>query len=596
MRWPSLRDVSRKTAVSALRFPLTYISVVSCFGLALWMTHTSARDNALFARLLFVGVLGIPLFIGTRLLSESRFTLVRRSYIPIYSVAAVVLVLFYFSYAEDTLMYFFRFWQLMLAAHLLVALSGAAPQSKDGVFWRFNAHLFARACTTVLFSWTLFLGLAFALWAVDKLLGVKIHHKAYTDLGIFIAFIYSAWFFLIGLPQNLSVYEEETAYPGGLRVFAQFVLMPLVIIYLIIFYLYVGKICIQWAWPEGRIGYLVCGVATVGIFTHLLLDPLRNDERHPAVEVYVRWYYRVLFPLAILLAMAASRRVAEYGLTEKRYFLYVIAVWITGLSVYFGWLNRRNLKVIPFSMFVLAVMTIAGPWSAYSVSKWNQTGRLGALLEKNGLLKEGKVQKATSEVSIEDRGKISRTLDYLTRMHGANGVKPYFEADKKPSAAVLMKDQLGLDYIVYQRRYDDGPLGEENVYVNGKMSDAINIEGYSGLHQFYLYPGDRQGRRFTHAGVDYTLAYSSAASSLELKAKDELLVTVPLAPVAERALQYLKDGNLASYSEVPGEVVSVETDAPKMKVKVIIQNMGMKRSGHAVQIQNANGYLLLKPK
>jgi hypothetical protein len=415
MKWPSVRDVSRKTVSSVLRFPLSYVAALFCFSVtAINIYSSNFFDHELAMRFLTTGTLGISLFLAARFIAETRFQNVNIASAALMLAATLILVLFYLSYKMGTRVYYYRYWQLMLAFHLLVALSVTMPVA----FWRFNAHMFSRISASALYSWTLYLGLCFALWAIKTLLGVPVDSKTYRYLGAFIGFIYNTWFFLIGFPEKLADYEEPTTYPSGLRVFAQYILMPLIVIYLAIFYLYVGKICIHRTWPVGMIGYMVCCVALVGILTHLLLDPLQDDDRYPAVKMYTRWFYRLLLPLSVVLVVATWRRVDQYGLTEKRYVLFLIAGWTAWLSVYFGWLKKRNLQVIPFTLFVLAIVTIGGPWGAYSMSKRNQLGRLVRTLEKIGALKDGHVQLPVNPVSQEDRLAISRTLDYLFTMHG----------------------------------------------------------------------------------------------------------------------------------------------------------------------------------
>ncbi|MCH7549944.1 MAG: DUF4153 domain-containing protein, partial [Candidatus Krumholzibacteriota bacterium] len=178
-------------------------------------------------------------------------------------------------------------------------------------------------------------GLAVALLAIDNLLGVHVRSEFYPQLWVVIAMIFNTWFFVGGIPGNIGALDGVAVYPRGLRVFAQYILVPLVIIYLGILAIYLGKVIVTRQWPSGWIGYLVSSVAVVGILAHLLVHPVRDESGSQWVRTYSRWYYVTMVPAIAMLLLAVGKRIDQYGVTEKRYLLAVLAVWLAGISVYF---------------------------------------------------------------------------------------------------------------------------------------------------------------------------------------------------------------------------------------------------------------------
>ncbi|MBK8672285.1 MAG: DUF4153 domain-containing protein [Bacteroidetes bacterium] len=73
-----------------------------------------------------------------------------------------------------------------------------------------------------------------------------------------------------------------------MRIFAQFILMPLVIIYLVILYLYGGKIIFKVIYQIGWVSNLILTFSVFGILALLLIYPLRNDEKHLWIKSYFR--------------------------------------------------------------------------------------------------------------------------------------------------------------------------------------------------------------------------------------------------------------------------------------------------------------------
>ena len=179
-------------------------------------------------------------------------------------------------------------------------------------------------------------------------------------------------------------------------------------------------------WPSGWIGYLVSSVAVVGILSWLLVRPLEDEPAHRWVKSYTRGFYIAIMPAIVMLWLAIWKRVDQYGITERRYFLIVLSLWLAGIAVYYTVRRSRSIAVIPASLCAVALLTFAGPWGAYAISRASQTSRLRRLLEKNGILASGVVQPATREVANEERREISQTLEYLVRTHGTSGIASWF--------------------------------------------------------------------------------------------------------------------------------------------------------------------------
>jgi hypothetical protein len=66
---------------------------------------------------------------------------------------------------------------------------------------------------------------------MQSLLRIKIDWKAYYFLFLSVAFLFNTWFFLAGVPSDWQELETEYDYPSGLRMFVQFILLPLVTLY-----------------------------------------------------------------------------------------------------------------------------------------------------------------------------------------------------------------------------------------------------------------------------------------------------------------------------------------------------------------------------
>ncbi len=424
MRIPTFDNLRAGARESLTRFPLVLLAaVVAAVAGNILVDHS---DESAWLKLLLAAQLGIPLMFAVVVKTESN-----NRYRPFRWVAAAgavgALVVYGVTLSETfSAVTITRHIQFTIGLHLLVAFAPFTGAGRLNGFWQYNRVLFLRFCLSALYSVVLYTGLTVALLAIDKLLGIEVDEKVYLRLWIVIAALFNTWIFVGGVPKDILGLENVTDYTKGLRVFAQYILVPLVIIYLIILMIYLGKIIVTREWPSGWIGYLVSSVAVVGILAHLLVHPMRNDEGSQWVRNYSRWYYAVMIPAVVMLLMAVGKRIDQYGVTENRYLLAVMAVWLAVISVYFVVSRTRNIKLIPITLCGLAFVTSFGPWGAFSVSKHSQMNRLTGLLKNNHLLVDGSIQPAAGEVSFEDRKEISAVLDYIVTTHGPGDIAPWF--------------------------------------------------------------------------------------------------------------------------------------------------------------------------
>ncbi|MCI0419957.1 MAG: DUF4153 domain-containing protein [Acidobacteria bacterium] len=564
------------------------------------------------SRLLLPAILGISVFFALALWLERSSLAARRHWIGL-AAGTVVLGIFWLSYRQDSpQIYIYRFCQLALAAHLLVAVAPFQRRGDVAAFWEFNRILFQRILQAVLFSSILYAGLAIALWAVQSLLGLKVDGKAYYFLFLAVAFLFNTWFFLAGIPSNWRELEVDYGYPSGLRMFVQFILLPLVTLYVLILYSYLVKILIVQEWPRGTIGWLVSIVAVFGMLALLLVHPLRGQPGHRWIHLYSRLFYAGLFPLVVLLLMAIWRRVSEYGLTEDRYFLTMLTLWMTGIAVYFTFRRQPSIKVIPVSLALLALLTVAGPWGPYALSRHDQTSRLRARLERLGILKDRRVQKALAPVEFKDRNEISALVRYLVDMHGVSSLQPWFDEDLKRrlekdvartrsglfsrntyAQAKAITGMMGVAYLdVWQHSADPKHFSANAPPL---WNEVRSIAGYDYLSRFNLFRtnGGTASTVISIGASSYELFWGPDVQSVGLRLGKEPLVTLEMGPFLKRLQQQTAEGSNTGLSE---EVLSLEGESASARIKLRFESVSGTRDSSGIRLNNAHGELLLKLK
>jgi hypothetical protein len=502
---PSLSAAARDARETLQRFPAVLFAALVAAAIGMIMAGRSGSNDVLTG-ILAAASLGLPLFLATAIAAERTES--RTLSIVLAALGLAILVGFAFAWLHwSDAIQVRRYAQFSIGFHLLVAYLPYVFVDEPNGFWHWNRTLFLRFLTAALYSAVLYVGLVVALVAIDKLLQVKIPSSAYLRLWIAIAFVFNTWFFLGGVPRDLAALESRRDYPRGLKVFSQFILIPLVIVYLAILTLYLGRILITGQWPSGWIGYLVSGVAAIGILSLLLVHPIREYQENRWVASYARWFYVALLPAIGMLLVSIGKRVAQYGVTEDRYFLAVLSLWLLAIAVTFIVRRATDIRVIPLTLCLLAFATAFGPQGAYAVSRGSQIRHLREVLARYGMLDHDGPRPATAEVPFAARRELSSTLTYLFGTHGTPAVRsvlgaaasdtikaeatggPYAQAQWR--AAVTMRS-LNLDFAnpwdspkgttftLYRRasiEVREIPRADYHVRLTGSFPMAFAIDG-----------------------------------------------------------------------------------------------------------------------
>ncbi|MBX0290173.1 DUF4153 domain-containing protein [Hymenobacter sp. HSC-4F20] len=211
--------------------------------------------------------------------------------------------------------------------------------------------------------------------------------------------------------------------------FTQFVLLPLVVLYLGILYAYMGRILVQWELPEGWVSVLVLALSVAGILALLLIHPIRNAAENTWIRTFARWFYLALFPLLGLLAVAISTRIRAYGITEERYFVLILAAWLLVMATYFLVRKGQGIIWIPASLALVALLSAAGPWGAFATAERSQLGQLREISAQYTLLQNGKLDGAGQRVPklpLVVRQRLTSIFEFFAERQALDQLQPLF--------------------------------------------------------------------------------------------------------------------------------------------------------------------------
>jgi len=526
MKFPTIQRLNEESLRAAHRFPLSLLSSILATILLIYIVEKdSFTDNLPLLNLLMTFALGIPLFFSVEIFSE-KIKLSFNKKILFWGLGIVALLLIYLSFPTDlspgtTRAPYIRYVIYNLALHLTVSFVPFLDKGNLEGFWNYNKTLFIRFVLAVFFSQVISTGITMAFGALDLLFDVKMNPKTYTEIFILTYGIFNTWYFLAGIPRDFDKESSTGTYPKGLKIFTQFILIPLLLLYLAILYAYGAKIMFTWDWPRGIVTYLIIAISILGIFTNLLLFPYQKEKEGGWIKSFYKAFYYLLIPLTALLFIAIWIRIEDYGLTVNRYIIVLMGIWLGLISLYFI-LGFKSIKTVPISLAVAMLLASFGPWGMFSWSERNQVRRLENILTESGILENGRIKNEVSWKKSSDStliasskrelntlpkdqlNEVNSIIHYLESYHGMEALFPwiapetadYFESKDiiEPSHAQLMAETLGIKYIPPYGVYDSTSF-EQNSYTEFSTvpTEEVAISGYDHLIRFVIYPSYEKG-------------------------------------------------------------------------------------------------------
>jgi len=605
MKLPSVTQIVLAARATMARFPLVILTAFAgTVAILILIDYEGPPGPTFLVQVLFAAVLGIPLLTGLVLLAEKMKW--SGAVALGAQIVGLILLAAYATTVPQVLtdipaIHVIRLLILSVALHLFVAVAPYVGPGEIEEFWSYNKTLFSRVLTGALYTGVLWIGLAVALAALDNLFGVNIPGKRYGELWMILVGLFNTWFVLAGVPEDGPNREGLAEYPKGLKIFTQYILFPLVFVYLVILYAYTAKILISWDWPQGWVSKLILGFAGTGIFSLLMVHPISGRSENIWIRNASRWFYLALIPLVIMLFFAVWRRVSEYGFTEGRYLAIALGIWLCVLVVYSLLSKKGSIKFIPGSLCVAAFAVSVGPWGVSAVSEQSQVARLQELLKENKILVDGRVHSAGGAIPFDDRKQISSIVAYLQMFHGLGSIQPWFSEDLLADSTVsawTYKDPAAVTKLMgieYTRAWQFGRSGV--MFFTPDSKRAVGIGGYDHLVRIRAISPDALVKEMM--GDDYGYRVNKDLGGLLFwtvrNGAPADSVQVEFGPMLAGLLEESVGG---SVDNIPPERMTLAHEGKALRVKMFFVQLEVERAGDGAKVLsfNANLFYAFNPR
>ncbi len=600
MAFLSLGDLTGKAQSAFKRFPLTILWALCGTLYTIWVVDAPKEANTdNQTNIILTFILGISWLIGSQFFLEQLKNFKKAIWLKL--LLLLLLFLFYWHLPEvdtfdDDPIYLVRFFLFLIAGHLFVLFAPFLFKWNKNAYWNYLKAAGFAIVRSSFFSGVLYLGLVLALLAIDALFNMRIDGDIYFQLFLFCLGVVNTWIYLSDFPKNIHQ-QQEINFNKALEVFVKYILIPLVILYLLILYSYSIKILVEWELPKGWVSYLVTALAFLGFTVQVIINPIHKTVKSWTINRFYPWFYILILPLLVLLFVAIFRRVSDYGITENRYFVILLAFWILGISLFLLFSRKRSLLILPLSLFILAILSSFGFWSASSVSLKSQTHQFQLVyenvLQNNRLATSDQYDQLTSILKYLDDRKSVNKLNGITGIEIKDifkdtisddevGVYEWFDSQK-------VLDSLDIALAPNEHGAEARYTKYYNYYADRQQAQNYTLQGYHDLAVFTI-----NENTTTNASIgDYTIDYDHENNFLCLLAPKNSL-TLHEIQLRPKLIDLSKTGT--NLYNIDPEQMIMEVEHENISVKIIFDELSFHKMGDSLRLSSARIFLFLKQK
>ena len=260
---------------------------------------------------------------------------------------------------------------------------------------------------TIGFALVLFLGFSAIIGTVDVLL-VNLSHTLYIHAFVFSSAIFGVIFFVSRLKEKDESLENY-ALPKIVEILICYILIPLILIYTAILYLYFAKIIFTLKMPKGVVSHLVLWYTAFSLFIIIMVTPITFKNKF--AKFYKKFFPMISVPLILLALFSINERIFQYGITENRYLVVILVIWLLFNMILY--IVKNDVKWVLISYIFAILIAVFSPFNLVTVSINSQNKRLERLLIKNGIIQNGKITNKNDKVSIKSKNEIMSVIDYF---------------------------------------------------------------------------------------------------------------------------------------------------------------------------------------
>ena len=479
------------------RFRITIIFAIITFALVVLNLELGIIEGEKFSGI-FSFFVEAGKFFSVGVFMTAMFELVREVYFSkknkwavrgIYTVLTFIIeIALYYIYViiNGSEIGFWMLYPISIILFLLIPILKRENKEK------YLQSVFVNFVVSSIFATVFYIGIAVILATISILFGGDMLYSIVSRLYLyFFVFIFD----ILGVSLFLSLLKkpeddlQNYNFPYILKMLVKFVIVPLIVIYTGILYIYLATVIIFMKFPKGIISHLVLWYTAFSLFIIILITPIVESDKF--LEKFKKYFPYFSIPLIFASLFAIFKRIYQYGITENRYYVLLFIFWLFFCMILY--IRKSKVTGVFVSLLACIIIAVYTPFSAEKVSIYSQTQRLKRMLVKYGALKDGKISKITQQLTNRQGNQVYTTIDYIsTRQNSSikslglkNSAGKVYENSQDLEKDLGVKDSWR-NYYPYEdeeesETYNERKMITYDLKTNAETFMILNTNGYDNV-------------------------------------------------------------------------------------------------------------------
>jgi len=238
----------------------------------------------------------------------------------------------------------------------------------DLPLWNFSYRILIAFVVAMGVGILMIIGISVLLAGIESLFAIDLGSK-YRGYVVVVCFaLIAPVVFMQFIPSGYAKHNtSKDGLPPLLSGVAHYLLMPLLMLYILVLYVYGARIVFALDMPKGMVSTMV-SIMMLGVVVMIgLIYPSRYHASRVIDRLAMKWLPGMALPLLLLMTFAIARRVNDYGMTTPRLYLITFNVWCFLAVFCLIALRRRRFSWLPASFAIIFFVFSFGPWSFHSI-------------------------------------------------------------------------------------------------------------------------------------------------------------------------------------------------------------------------------------
>lgn len=268
---------------------------------------------------------------------------------------------------------------------------------------------------------------------------------------------------------------ENAVFPDNIAAtFCKNVVLPLVVVYTIILYVYEAKTLLTWTLPNVSVTWMVTGLMTAVLVMLYGLQhySFSGDDSGSGAKIaaFARKYAPVaLLPLLIMMSAGLVYRVREYGITASRLYVTAFNIWAYATVIYLIVRKNTNLNLVAASFSVVfALVSVIPGLNLSSIAENLVRNDVVEALHKAGVeqlpVTVDEARSALSRLNEREAKNTASKIEYLDSWR-----------DHSAISDIVRDDSRIYDFNVLPEEFNSTDTSAYTTYFEMSVDDNIEI-------------------------------------------------------------------------------------------------------------------------